>query len=81
MLSAANNPIIMSAPYRLFSQVTRKVVIAAPGFRLCQQLLDFHENNRTKSTYKTPIQENNCLKLPRMLNQHWCWKNEHLNID
>ncbi len=28
------------------------------------------------------MQENNCLKLPQMSNEHWCWKNEqHLNID
>ncbi len=28
------------------------------------------------------MQENSCLKLPQMSNEHWCWNNEqNLNID
>ncbi len=26
------------------------------------------------------MQENNCIKLPQMSNEHLCWKYEHLNV-
>ncbi len=38
--------------------------------------------SKQNSAYKTPMKENNFLKLPQMPNLRWCRKNEqHLNTD